>query len=471
MPDPASPVPSRDQGSALIAVLLLLMLMMTLAAALSVGARTASLIARNHNSAVQARAAAEAGLSHAAALAVTYIVGWKTNGFAASSDAIDALLAGPDGLTGDADSDADNGSLGQRDGIAGGEEIPPGEHLAIGGAVGVGYEARVIDDAGGGEFAEDGDPYDDTNHRLTIRATGYGPDNSKVTLEALIGPAVLPAIVSEGDIELDGTIEIHGPANASEGGAIHSNGDLSITGNGAEISGLVTATGTFTSDNDTIVGAGGARRVEIPVVSAADYEPIAGSPDASPRPFKLRSDGTVINIDTGAVCNVSNAAAHCGVSGWSMSGGEWVASGPTPGTYYVEGDVRLSGSAGSVMAPLALTVIAQGNIQVSGSSYVVPDTEGLLFVTNKDLKITGSFSVVSDQQVSPSIQGRLLVHEQLELGGNITLAGQIQVEDAADTSSLVTANRIHGNVFVAYRGGLNSDRYTVIGWRDVRDAN
>jgi hypothetical protein len=453
----------------LIAVLLLLMLMLTLAAALSVGARTTSLIARNHNSAVQARAAAEAGLSHATALAVTYIVAWRANGFAASSDALDALLAGPDGLTGDAGSDADNGGLGQRDGISGGG-IPPGERLAIGGADGVGYEARVIDDTGGGEFAEDANPYDDTNRRLTIRATGHGPDNSKVTLEALIGPAVLPAIVSEGAIELDGTIEIHGPADASEGGAIHSNRDLSITGNGGEVSGLVTATGTFTSDNDTIIGAGGARRVEIPAVSAVDYEPIAGSPAASPRPFKLRSDGTVINIDTGAACNVSNAAEHCGVSGWSVNSGEWVASAPTPGTYYVEGDVRLNGNAGSVTAPLALTLIAEGNIQVLGSTYVVPDTEGLLFVTNKDLRITGSFTAISDQQASLNTQGRLLVHEQLELGGNITLAGQIQVEDAADTSSLVTANRIHGNVFVAYRGGLNIDSYTVIGWRDVREA-
>jgi hypothetical protein len=461
----------NERGSALVAVLLLLLMMTALVAALGVGSQTESVVSRNHNSAARAQAAAEAGLSHAVALAVRYIAEWRTNGFASSFSAVDALLAGPDGLTGDAGSDADNGSLGARNGIAAEEAIPLGERLEIEGGVGVGYEAGIIDDAGDGVVGEDGDPYNDTNQRLVVRATGYGPDGSTAILEALIGPTVLPAIVSEGDIELNGSVKIHSPANPSDGHAIHSNGDVRIAGNGPDVTGLVTATGVFDSDNDSVVGTGSAPRVEIPRVNAADYEATVGNPATSPHRFKLFSDGTLMNIDTGVICHLSNAAANCGVGGWSFSGGEWITTSPTAGTYYVEGDVSITGSPGSANAPLALTLVAEGNIQISGNPRVVPDTEGLLFVTNKDLKITGNFAVVYDELTLLKVQGRVLVREQLELGGNVTLAGQIQVENAGDASSLVTSNKVHGNALVEYGGGLSSDVYRVMGWREVRDAD
>src|SRR5688572_21698108 len=110
-----SPVMIRtgERGSALIIVLLLLMMMSGLAGALAVGGNTETFIARNERSGVQAHAAAEAGLNHAVELAVTYIFEWNANGYASPTAALNGLLAGPDGVAGN----ADDGTLGTRAGI------------------------------------------------------------------------------------------------------------------------------------------------------------------------------------------------------------------------------------------------------------------------------------------------------------------------------------------------------------------
>ena len=76
----------RERGSALIGVLLLLMMMSALVAALGVSARTETLVARNHQSAAQATAAAEAGLSHAVQVAIEYF------GKSTTSQQVDAAL-------------------------------------------------------------------------------------------------------------------------------------------------------------------------------------------------------------------------------------------------------------------------------------------------------------------------------------------------------------------------------------------
>src|ERR687898_2575212 len=88
-----------ERGSALVAVLLLLMMMTGLVAALSVGSQTETYISRNENSGAMTQAAAEAGLNHAVELVVTYIFEWKFNGFGSVEEAVNALLAGPDGAT------------------------------------------------------------------------------------------------------------------------------------------------------------------------------------------------------------------------------------------------------------------------------------------------------------------------------------------------------------------------------------
>ena len=186
-----SAVGPDERGSALVGVLVLLMMMSALAAALGVSGHTETLVARNHQSSAQAEAAAEAGLNHALQVTIDNIRQWDTNGFADVDTAIAALLLGPDGASGTADTDADNGSLGAFG-------IPIGARVDIPGGFNAQYEARMMDEDDPARgvipavalIAEDGNPLVDANNRLVIRAVGYGQDNTSVVLEALIGPAL-----------------------------------------------------------------------------------------------------------------------------------------------------------------------------------------------------------------------------------------------------------------------------------------
>jgi hypothetical protein len=462
-----APAPEKygERGSALIAVLLLLMMMTGLVSALSLAVQTESFIARNHNSGAQAQAAAEAGLNHAVELAVTYIFEWKANGFGSYGLAVNALLAGPDGLTGNPDDDEDNGSLGARAGIDAAEDLPAGEELEVAGSQYVRYEAILMDDDGSapGAYPEDANPYNDLNERLIVRATGYGPDNSKVVLEAIISPTSFGAIVTEGDLTLSGNVEIvsDDPDHPDPDPAVHTNSDLTQEGNSADITGTVTASGEWNVEDADIVGSGSAARVDIPAVSAADYAVWAD--------YILTDDGTMLNASTGAVVCTWSAKTSCNNWDYNSGTGTWTISGnsATTGTYYVEGHASISGSPGSAKAPVSISVIAEGNIDISGSPKLAPDTPELLFVTDMDLKMLGSLDIVGEDLL---VQGQMLVREQVDIGGNVSLSGQLLVQDAEDSvSNLVTSNHIHGAIDITYSGGLGGSSFTVTGWRDVRD--
>jgi hypothetical protein len=454
-----------ERGSALIAVLLLLMMMSGLVSALALGSQTESFISRNQNSGAQAQAAAEAGLNHAVELAVSYIFEWKANGFMSYGAAVDALLAGPDGATGNPDDDEDNGSLGARPGIDAAEDLPAGEELEVAGSQYVRYEAILMDDddSAPAAYPEDANPYSDSNERLIVRATGYGPDDSKVVLEAIISPASFGAIVTEGDLTVSGSVDVivDDPNHPDPDAAIHSNGDLTVSGNATSINGTVTATGEWDVEDGDIMGSGSAARVEIPAVSAADYAVWAD--------YILTDGGTMVNASTGATVCTWSAKTSCNNWNWNSGTGTWTISSntATAGTYYVEGHASISGSPGSAKAPVAISIIAEGNIDISGSPKLAPDTPELLFVTDMDLKMLGSLDIVGDEIIA---QGQMLVREQVDIGGNVSLLGQVLVQDAEDSvSNLVTSNHIHGSVDITYSGGLGASSFTVTGWRDVRD--
>ena len=438
----------NERGSALIGVLLVLILMSTLAAALAVSGRTETLVSRNQRSGAQAQAAAEAGLNHAVELATTYIFKWNANGFADVDAAIDALLAGPDLASGTVATDADNGSLGARAGITATEAIPLGTRVAIGGNINAEYDAFVMDDDATAPDEPTADLYDDENATLIVRATGYGPDNTKVALEALIGPVPLPALVTNSDLTISGSVNIGGTA-----GDVHSNGDLSISGS-ATVAGAATASGTYSGSP---AGSGGTALLPIPPVRASDYLHYAD--------FILTSGGTMTN-PAGTVQCTWSSTTPC--NNWNFDGatGTWSigSKAPANGTYYVQGKARITGSPGSAASPVLLTLIAEGSIDISGSPDITADTPELLFVTDGDLEISGGL----DTGDPLTAAGQILVHEQIKLSGNPSLAGQLIVENAPSVDSLVTTNEISGNVNITYNGGLGTGIYTVTGWRDVR---
>jgi hypothetical protein len=460
-------MPSSERGSALVIVLLMLMLMSAIAAALGTAGQTETLISRNHRSHAQAELAAEAGLNHGTAIASDYIFSWKSHncgGAAASTAAgvaaaITTLLQGP--AAGNCNVDGSDGSLASFltvKGIpvsadAGARDVTD---LSVSGADDCSelatscYEVTITDDA-----EADGDLTTDTNGSIVIQATGYGADDTKVTLESLISPLSLQAIVTNGNFTLGGNAKIKGSS-----GTIHSNGNITVSGTSATVTGSVSASGTYTAPvGSTVSGSGGTAQVHVPTISAADYLVWAD--------YILDASGnmyTAANYPSGSASCSSDGKTSC--NNWTYASGTWTLNSSTvpSGTYYVAGNAAVSGSPGSTKSPAALSIIATGNIQIAGSPKLAPDTPELLFVTEGDLKITGSLDEVG---VSATIQGQMLVHGQAEIAGNASLDGQLIVEDAA-VGSLVTANSMTGSSDLTYSGSLGTATYTVSGWREVR---
>ncbi|MBI1872817.1 MAG: hypothetical protein HYS05_02875 [Acidobacteria bacterium] len=454
----ASVLAGSERGAALISVLLLLIIMSALSAALTISTRTEVMVARNRQSSAQARAAAEAALNHASDVTITNLRLWNANGFASPSAAITGLLRGPDNQTGTVALDADNGSL-ENLGIP-----RPPARLGLNNLPGVGYEARVFDedDSGRGltlsaadraSIGEDGNATNDGNRTILVRSIGYANDGTQLTIEAAIIPVVLPAILTGGDLRLDGNVTVAGTS-----GSVHTNEDLRLDGSSIVIAEDATATGTYSTTGNPVVGGiagGGQPTVSIPPVRAADYRNVAD--------FILTSDGRVTNQAGAVLCNASADPNACQVLyGWRYDGPGWsitAASAPVSGTFYVEGPVDVRGTSA---VPRQITIIAQGSIDISSGRTFSPETPDLMFVTDGDLEVTGEFGM------APGVEGRILVHEQIEIGGNVNLFGQITAEGAANASNLVTSNRIHIGATVTYNGQSGADTFVVGAWREVR---
>ena len=427
-----------ERGSAIITVLLLLLLMTGLAAALTVSGRTESLITRNHQSRAQARAAAEAGLNHAVQIAVDYL---QTVDPVNIPGALDALLVDPVALAGVAFA-TPTAVAGAIDGATSYQVFLMDEDDPDRGAA-----ATTLTDDADAANNEDGAELTDSNNTLVFRATGVAQGGATVTLEALIAPIQLGAIVTDGDLEITGSVDVNG-ANAD----VHSNGDLTIGGSAA-VDGDMTATGEY--DGPSGAGNyGGAAEKPLPNIRAADYRHHAD--------FVLSSTGMVQSPAGITLCDPGNNGKGCeDTFGWSFDGADGWSMGNSGtarnGTFYVEGKATITAN-----HVIQLTVIAEGSIDLSGSPELTADTNELLFVTDGDLDISGG---VTTNIVA---QGQMLVHEQVSISGNVSLGGQLIVEDSPSVDSTVDENQISGSVVIDYNGALGTNLFFVTGWREVR---
>jgi hypothetical protein len=166
---------------------------------------------------------------------------------------------------------------------------------------------------------------------------------------------------------------------------------------------------------------------------------------------------------TTVATNTTVACSPC-AGAWTFGGGTWSISGntaPTSGTYYVEGNIKITGNPASAKAPAVLTLIAEGSIEISGKPYIQPHTTGLLLVTDSDLKISGN----------PGLnyaEAQILVHEQMQISGNPDITGQILVENGPNLSTLVDENKISGNPNIIYNGTVGSSAFQVSSWRWIQ---
>jgi hypothetical protein len=440
----------NETGMALIGVLLLLILVSALCAALAVSGMTETLAASNQETAAQARAAAEAGLNHAVTLSLARL----TTSAAGSSPtaAINLMLRGPNGVAG-----TDDGSL-ETLGIP---RSPATTQLLAG----VSYEARVFDDDDPARglavplTAADrlriketsvADPLTDNNQKLVVRAIGYARNNTKVTLEALIGLTTLPAIVTNDHLTIEGSVDISGT-----NGGLHSNGNLTVGSGSVQIAQDATATGTATIHPGADVGGiqdSGQPTKTVPPIHAIDYKPLAD--------YVLTNSGTMTRVNGTLLTCCRDWAFQGAGQGWLLNSNS-NSTAAIGGTYYVEGTARLSGSPGSNASPVSISIIATGSIIISGSPDLRPSAPELLFVTDGDLHITGNLE-------TPTVEGQMLVREQVSIAGNPNIAGQLLVEGAASVFNDVTANKITGNLTLTFNGIAGSGTFAVGGWWEIR---
>jgi cytoskeletal protein CcmA (bactofilin family) len=280
-------------------------------------------------------------------------------------------------------------------------------------------------------------------------------------IEATISRLILPAIVTNQNLLISGSPSVSGVR-----GSVHSNGSLAVTGS-PDISQNATASGTYSATGSANIGGvsgGEFGIITIPPIRAIDYQAKAG--------FTLQADGKIIATGTKGggsttVCNANANPNACKASGyaWTFAGGTWSLGDtdvPPQGTYYVMGNVDISGSPGSSTTPAVISIIATGNIDIGGSPYFRPFDPDVLFVTDMDLRIGGNFTVPG------TFEGQMLVREQVAVVGNPTLAGLLLVEGAASVSGLVTANVISGNPTMISNGLTSFGGFEVSAWRQVR---
>lgn len=285
----------------------------------------------------------------------------------------------------------------------------------------------------------------------TVRVVSIG--TSSIGGSQKIRRATMSTAFSSDDaIRTQGPLSISGnPTVQGQCGSVHTNDDLSMSGNPA-ISGTATASDTYTVSGNPSVGSGsggGQPRETIPVINPTNFlnAAIASQP---PIPvFQMKANGQVLN---GAGALITTLASGDSYNEWRYTSGtpaQWQLSGNTGynGTYYLEGNVTVSGNPGSVSTPWVTTLIATGDLIISGNPEIQPSLIDTLFIAGLDINVSGN--------PSNGFNGLIAAHEQFRLSGNPTINGFLIGEDASATSSTVTSNTVNGNPTINYNCGLN----------------
>ena len=435
---------------ALIGVILLLILASGVCAALAVSGKTETMAAYNLDTSAQARAAAQAGLTAAVEAAITYLNTTVLD----PTDAVNNLIEGPDD---NAAATADNGNLATIDGVATGLPVP-GVKLQLASLQGVSYTVQAFDEddpnrgltlsaAAITEIDENTNATTDGNKKIVIRAIGYGRNNTTVTLEAIIGTTTLPAIVTNGDLDVQGNLTLVG-----QNGGVHANGNLTLGSGSGDIAEDATASLVADIHPSADIGgleAGGQPTKTVPTVNAADYYSFAD--------YLLDNDGVIKNAQTLAV--LASQASY----GWTWDGVKWDlnTNSVISGTYYAKSAIRMAGSPG----PVIMSIIAEGDIDIQGNGNLQPDVQpnfDNLFVTNGDLEISGSFATPL------LVEGVILVRGQLDISGSPDIAGQILVENVSGAGTLSDVNEINGNPTITYNGTAGNDTFDLASWREIK---
>jgi hypothetical protein len=246
------------------------------------------------------------------------------------------------------------------------------------------------------------------------------PDGASAEIIAIIAMVPLPAMATEGKLNIGGNPVVKGAC-----GGIHANEVVQAVGNAITVDGPVTA-------SDTVKGAS---NCEIKKIDGTCNQPLNNQPpvdiptlsvaDLCTNPtFKLGADGIIRDA--------SNNVLAAGTGGWtysSASGGKWSngAADPTDGMVCAYDDVEISGSPGEAGDPWRVSIYSTKAVKVTGSAVMdAYDPYGGLIVAEGDVSIAGV------PGGGYNYAGMIYAGSQCELRGNAKIVGQVLCKDNPD---------------------------------------
>ena len=351
----------------------------------------------NRRSAVNAMLVAEAGQAHAIALLRGDL----------RIKPLTKLLMGSDSVSNNSDDGLFTGH-----GLTSAKEIPAaGVTFATGN-----YKATMEDDPSD----TDGDPKTDSNNRLLLRCTGVMPDGASAEIIAIIAMVPLPAMATEGKLNIGGNPVVKGAC-----GGIHANEVVQANGNSITVDGPVTA-------SDTVKGAS---NCEIKMLNGTCNVPLNNQPPVDIPNLTvadLCTSPTFVLSNNGVIRDGAGNVLPSGTGGWSWTssgGGKWSnnAADPTDGMICAYDDVEISGSPGEAGDPWRVSIYTTQAVKVTGSAVMESfDPYGGLIVAEGDVSIAGT--------PGPGFNygGMIYSGSQCELRGNAKINGQVLCKDNPD---------------------------------------
>jgi hypothetical protein len=292
----------------------------------------------------------------------------------------------------------------------------------------------------------------DTVRLIVTATTSIG--GAERRLRATVTRHFLPrhAILAAGSLAVDEHPSIHGRC-----GSVHADGDVAITGSSTRIDGTATAAGaargsSLAPDGSVIAASGGLGRIAPPAITAAGLLATAQSdPVAAIALYELDRNGRALrwNATTRAFETVADPAL---LGAW-----QWTAASPgqpprwrfgggpgASGTFYVEGDVDVSATAGTG-APWAVTIIAArtyaadaasgGTIHVGGQPQLAAHLPGLLLAADGDIALGGTADTGHT-----SYAGVIVARGRIDVGESPTIHGALVAAGAAAAASRIAGS-------------------------------
>jgi len=251
------------------------------------------------------------------------------------------------------------------------------------------------------------------------------------------------AFLTNGDLEISGNPTFNGAC-----GTAHTNKDLEISGS-PSLTTPATATGTY--EGNSTYGQGGQPKKTVPTINPASFLTAAQQTLPANQIYQMTSllglIGEVLDGNGNLLALLLPGDSY---RGWEFKLGtpRWDYNSNTnyDGTYYLQGDVKVSGSPGSSATPWNTTLIATGNITVSGNATVTSHLKDTFLVAGLDITISGS--------PTQNTSGIIAAHEQIKISGNPTIKGYVVAENATATSNTVTDDTLTGNLTITFDCGL-----------------